>query len=164
MLARTLGTLGAKTRQLKVLVVPAAVVVTGLAVAGAAVGARQAVAAVGGGTQVVPGGIVRDATGGSYDPLRSIYTPATRSLATTVVLATQPRAGAIVKDSTGGYYDPARSVYVPAQLAAGSPPISSSSAGFSWADASFGAAIATGTILALLAATFLTVRHRRLAP
>jgi len=46
--------------------------------------------------QAAPGANVFDATGGYYDPQRSIYVPSGRALA-----------------SAGGYYDTQRSIYVP---------------------------------------------------
>ena len=46
--------------------------------------------------QAAPGAVVFDASGGYYDPQRSIFVPSGRSLA-----------------SAGGRYDPQRSIYVP---------------------------------------------------
>ena len=124
------------------------------AVAAAATVAGHAVAATpsparalnGGGVQANPGGIVKDETGGYYDPARSTYVAA--SAATAVGGGVQAKPGGIVKDKTGGYYDPARSSYITAKgNAAPALPSPISARRFSWTDATVGAGVATGTIL-----------------
>jgi hypothetical protein len=118
----------------------------------------------GGGVQATPGGVVKDKTGGYYDPARSIYIPASPSAATPVTGGgVQTKPGGIVKDKTGGYYDPALSTYITptGNAAAAIAPVSSR--GFSWTDATVGAGTATGTILILLGATLVTLRRRSLA-
>jgi hypothetical protein len=119
-----------------------------------AANARPTVTRVGGGVQTVPGGIVKDKTGGYYNPARGIYIPGTGGI--------QSRPGGIVRDKSGGYYDPARSTYIPATVEARSPTVLLSPRSFSWADATVGAAVATGTILALLGAALLATRRRGL--
>jgi hypothetical protein len=137
-------------------VVAAAATVAGHAVAAAPSPAR---ALNGGGVQANPGGIVKDETGGYYDPARSTYIPASA-----VAGGIQAKPGGIVTDKTGGYYDPARSSYITAKgNAAPTLPSPPSPRRFSWTDATVGAGVATGTILILLGATLLALRRRIVA-
>jgi hypothetical protein len=119
-----------------------------------AVHERPTAARLGGGVQAVSGGIVKDKAGGYYDPSRGIYIPGTGGV--------QSTPGGIVRDTSGGYYDPARSTYVPATVETRSPTVLLSPRSFSWADATVGAAVATGTMLALLGAALVAIRRRGL--
>jgi hypothetical protein len=115
----------------------------------------------GAGVQATPGGIVKDATGGYYDPGRSIYIQAATASKAGIAVNSQAKPGGIVTDRTGGYYDPARSIYVP-HTTSRQPTVPLSSHGFSWTDATVGAGAATGAIFALVGAALLTLRRRTL--
>jgi hypothetical protein len=147
-----------KTRALRLF----GVVIVALAIAGNALAAApsQTSELNGAGVQSTPGGIVKDNTGGYYDPARSTYVPASPHPATGGV---QTKPGGIVKDNTGGYYDPARSIYITANGNATPALAPVPTRGFSWTDATVGAGVATGAILVLLGATLLTLRRRTLA-
>ena len=129
--------------------------------AGAAFGAKQAAgSSIGGGSQRVPGGIVTDRSGGSYDPNRSVYIQHAS-------LGAGGAALAAPNDALGALR--ARSIALNRKYGLGAYALGSPAAiangddahGFSWGDASVGATAGAGAILVLAGAAFVTVRWRR---
>lgn len=139
----------------------AALVIGGLATGNAlAAGHDAAGASVGGGSQVRPGGLVTDRSGGSFDPSRSIYSSRSsdraaagaRPSATKAELAAL-RVRSIALNEKYGLGPDAR-------RASAAATVGDAASGFSWADASVGASVGAASILAFCVA-FVMIRWRR---